>query len=68
MKTFFSGVAVVVLCCAGLRPGRQRNRENRRYCLGKQRGGALSHGPQWIRQTREIRRRALRSDTCWPQK
>jgi hypothetical protein len=26
MKTFFSGVAVVVLCCAGLRPGRQRAR------------------------------------------
>jgi hypothetical protein len=23
---------VVVLCCAGLRPGRQRNRENRCYC------------------------------------
>ena len=36
MKMFFSGVAVVVLCCAGLRP-RQRNRENRRYCVGKQR-------------------------------
>jgi len=45
MKTFFSGVAVVVLCCAGLRPGRQRNRENRRYCVGKQRGEALRHGP-----------------------
>ena len=45
MKMFFSGVAVVVLCCAGLGPGRQRNRENRRCCVGKQRGEALRHGP-----------------------
>jgi hypothetical protein len=47
---------VVVLCCAGLRPGRQRNRENRCYCDATEkrllprlpRLNALSNLVRWV--------------------
>ena len=47
---------VVVLCCAGLRPGRQGNRENRCYCDATEkrllprlpRLNALSNLVRWV--------------------